>query len=102
MAPFPGLGQPVLVPGRVELVQLLLDDTLRLESAQTAAEDVARRARVPLDRVEAVDAEGKRGVERANPIADHRQGSGDRAGAGAGSDSLIGPFCHRGLTFPTL
>src|SRR5581483_408787 len=81
----PGLRQPVLVPRRVKLVELLRDAALGLEAARAARENVPRGARVPLDGVEAVNAEGELPDDEQGPfLADDGQGRGDGAGAWGG------------------
>ena len=60
-------------------------DALRLAPAQPGREDVPRRPCVPLDAVEAVDAEGELPDDEERPLlADHGEGRGDRAAAGNG------------------
>ena len=98
-----GLGQVVLEPQRALLVLPLLDDACRLEAAQAAREDVARRAGVPLDRVEAVDAEGQLADDEERPLlAEERRAAAIEQGRGTVSVTGSDAVCHRGLTFPTL
>ena len=69
-----GLGQAVLVALRSLLVELTPQDSVRDEGVQPVAEDVAGHARVPLQLLEAADAEERLAEdEQRPPFADDRQ-----------------------------
>ena len=68
---------PTVCPPRVRPP---LEHARLLEAAEPAREDVARRARVPLDLVEAMHAEGELPDDEKRPfLAQKGQGRGDRA-----------------------